>query len=437
MVINRLSFLFHTLLPVVLLSIASTDIITSSHAFAMNGCGWGPSPSSRTTNAHANAHTHTHTHTQLSATVENTSAFIPSASSTSNDESNVKTADVLSLDSIRSTLIRQEETIIFALIERSQYRSNSICYKTDGHGFGDLGTPLGASTAAIDEYLSSPSRTAKSLSFLEYMLIGTEVLHCGVRRYTSPEEHPFFPQCLPSGPNAALPLLEYPTDLLSSIGDASSVNFNNILLKKYIDWILPSTTKKGDDEQHGSTVLADIAVLQALSKRVHYGKFVAESKYRSNPEEYQRLVANNDANGVMELLTNSVVEERVLRRARIKAATYGREPLMTQLPDNKAVECTDTTSFVAAAAASAVASAFEALGQNTIEGIKNSNKIDPVAIEDIYRKFIIPLTKDIEVAYLFRRCGKEPPEEYAPDRLSIDLCILDGDKDISGDAVKK
>jgi chorismate mutase len=73
----------------------------------------------------------------------------------------VKTADVLSLDSIRSTLIRQEETIIFALIERAQFRENSIVYEKGG--FGNLGCPLGSNPSASDE----------PLSFLEYMLMGT------------------------------------------------------------------------------------------------------------------------------------------------------------------------------------------------------------------------------------------------------------------------
>ena len=121
----------------------------------------------------------------------------------------------------------------------------------------------------------------------------------------------------------------------------------------------------------------------------------------------------------MALLTNAPVEARVLRRAKIKAATYGREPLMTQLPLEKSVECSDTTSFVAAAAASAVASAFEALGEGG--PLSSNSKVEPSVIEDIYRDFIIPLTKDIEVAYLFRRCGKKPPEEFAPDRMSRDV----------------
>ena len=318
-------------------------------------------------------------------------------------ETCVKTVDVLSLDSIRSTLIRQEETIIFALIERAQFRRNAIAYEKGG--FGDLGIPAG----------STPLDTDYKLSFLEYMLVGTEVLHCGVRRYTSPEEHAFFPERLPQqGQMDALPQLDYPEDLLSGVGGASAVNFNPILLKKYIEVIVPAMSKEGDDEQHGSTILADIAVLQALSKRIHYGKFVAESKYRSDPEEYQRLVDAGDAEGVMRLLTNEKVEKKVLRRARLKAATYGREPLLAELPP---IEQSESTSIVAAAAASAVVAALEALGEDKGQ----EGKVDPAVIESVYEKIIIPMTKDIEVAYLFRRCGREPPLEYAPDRMSIDV----------------
>jgi chorismate mutase len=160
----------------------------------------------------------------------------------------------------------------------------------------------------------------------------------------------------------------------------------------------------GDDEQHGSTSLCDIAVLQALSRRVHYGKFVAESKYRSDPMAYQTLVHENNAKGVMALLTDDIVEKKVLRRARLKAATYGSEPLLIELPQ---IEGTDTTStLVAAAAASAVVAALSATTQ------QREGKVDPSVIEEIYRDIIIPMTKDIEVAYLFRRCGREPPLQY-------------------------
>ena len=327
---------------------------------------------------------------------------------TTSPETCVKTADILSLDSIRSTLIRQEETIIFALIERAQFRRNAIAYEKGG--FGDLGIPAGSTPL--------PDGEGEKLSFLEYMLVGTEVLHCSVRRYTSPEEHAFFPERLPrQGQMKALPKLDYPEDLLSSVGGAIDINFNPILLKKYVEAIVPALAKEGDDEQHGSTILADIAVLQALSKRIHYGKFVAESKYRADPEEYQRLVEAGDAEGVMALLTNEKVEQKVLRRAKLKAATYGREPLLAELPP---IEESEATSVVAAAAASAVVAALEALGEE-----KNpKGKVDPGVIERIYKKIIIPMTKDVEVAYLFHRCGREPPSEYQSDRMSVDVTKL-------------
>ena len=75
------------------------------------------------------------------------------------DDECVKTSEILSLESIRSTLIRQEETIIFALIERAQFRRNDIVYQKGG--FGDLGCPLGSKEGDGE------------LSFLEYMLMGT------------------------------------------------------------------------------------------------------------------------------------------------------------------------------------------------------------------------------------------------------------------------
>jgi len=317
------------------------------------------------------------------------------------DDNYVKTVDVLSLDSIRATLIRQEETIIFALIERSQYRRNSIVYEKNG--MKDTANPKGSE--GFDE----------NLSFLESFIIGTEALHSGVRRYTSPEEHPFFSHKLPSKERRSLPDLEYP-EILDV--DAAKVNFNPILLKKYIGVILPSLTSDGDDEQHGSSTLCDITALQALSRRVHYGKFVAESKYRADPESYKRLVDAGDADGVMELLTNDAVERMVLKRARLKAATYGREPLLTAAFQMEA-GTSETTSVVAAAAASAVVSAMEAMN-----GEHQQGKIDPLVMESIYRDIIIPLTKDIEVAYLFRRCGRDPPKEYSPDRMSNDMKIF-------------
>ena len=343
-------------------------------------------------------------HSSLSATTSTTTTVDDSTST----DRHVKTVDVLSLNSIRSTLIRQEETIIFAIIERAQFRQNDIVYQKDGLGQFDV--PIGSI-----EPDSTLDHGDTRLSFMEYMLVGTEALHCRARRYKSPEEHAFFPERLPSTLQV-LPDLQYSPELLSPENGAANVNFNKRLLRTYVSNIVPAICRAGDDEQHGSTALCDIAVLQAVSRRVHYGKFVAESKYRSDPTAYHQLVNANDADGVMKLLTDPIVEEKVLRRARLKAATYGTEPLLSELPP---IEGTDATStLVAAAAASAVVAALSALklvdnGSETNHYNHHRNsKVDPSVIEHLYRTIIIPMTKDIEVAYLFYRCGKIPPPEY-------------------------
>jgi chorismate mutase len=366
-----------------------------------------------------------------------TTTHTAESSAASSDE-NITTRDILSLDYIRSTLIRQEETIIFALIERAQFRRNDIVYKVGG--VPGLGVPPGSSTGAHGQ-------EEEELSFLDFMFIGTvcrvarflyfsgydessdqylfnrnliqEALHSIVRRYESPEEHAFFPSRLPKRSNS-LSELDYP-NLLSNDSAINKLNWNKVLYDKYLSVVVPAIADKGDDEQHGSTVLADIAALQALSKRIHFGKFVAESKYQSNPEGFQKLVDEGDADGVMALLTNEEVEKQVLTRARLKASTYGREPLMSSLPQVERGDGDQSTAVIAAAAAAAVVAAVEAMqtGGSAMKG-----KVDPSIIESIYRQLIIPMTKDVEVAYLFLRCGREPPADFSSDRMSVDVTHL-------------
>lgn len=285
------------------------------------------------------------------------------------DNHDLKTSDIFSLDSIRSTLVRQgkntsfntlfypfsisfdlvffvllEETIIFALIERAQYRRNYDIYDPKKNKLRNVyGTPL---------------------NFLEWMLIETEKLHAKVRRYTSPEEHPFFENFLP---NPVLPELDFPQLIEVKKSD---INVNTEIMRWYVEKIIDRLCIPGDDEQHGSSVLCDINALQAISRRIHLGKFVAESKFKSNPSLYKELVTNGDAKGIIDHLTNTEVERDVLRRAFVKAAHYGQDINGKQLI---------------------------------------SSKIDPMLIVDIYRDLIIPLTKDVEVRYIFHRQGIKPP----------------------------
>ncbi|XP_047328772.1 chorismate mutase 1, chloroplastic-like isoform X1 [Impatiens glandulifera] len=58
----------------------------------------------------------------------------------------------------------------------------------------------------------------------------------------------------------------------------------------YFKNLLPRLVKEGDDGNCGSTAVCDTICLQALSKRIHYGKFVAEAKFRASPEDYTSAI---------------------------------------------------------------------------------------------------------------------------------------------------
>lgn len=247
----------------------------------------------------------------------------------------------MELDSVRDSLIRQEDSIIFSLIERAQFKLNRAAYE-----------------AAL---LSVPGYGG---SLLEYMLRETERLHGQARRYTSPTEHAFFPESISP---IILPPLRYPAVLHPA---ADAININGQVWKMYLEDLLPAIAAEGDDFNYGSSVTADVVCLQALSRRVHYGKFVAEAKYRESPQLYDPLIRAQDADGLMRLLTFPAVEAKVRARVERKAATFGQD-----------VDAADDGAPAA----------------------RPSYKVEPHAAARLYGEWIMPLTKQVQVKYLLRR----------------------------------
>ncbi|KAB1208067.1 Chorismate mutase 3, chloroplastic [Morella rubra] len=96
----------------------------------------------------------------------------------------VDESENLTLDSIRHSLLRQEDSIIFSLLERAQYSYNANTYDHDAF--------------SVDGFHGS---------LVEFMVRETEKLQAQVGRYKSPNEHPFFPADLPE---PMLPPLQYP-----------------------------------------------------------------------------------------------------------------------------------------------------------------------------------------------------------------------------------
>ena len=288
--------------------------------------------------------------------------------------------DPLSLSNIRATLIRLEESIIFALIERAQFRLNPPIY----------------SPAAMPQF--------DGQSFLSFFLYETERLHAKVRRYTSPDEHPFAdPSTLPQ---PILPQLPYPVTLKEN-----AININSTIYAWYLDTVLPCITHAGDDQNYGSAATADITCLQLLSKRIHYGKFVAESKFRSEPDVFTRAITQHDLPALMDLITKPVVEEQVIQRVHLKAATYGGEPGNTPgnspMPQQSNIH--HSSSFNALSGADGGGSAGggygSGVGVDVMAGggfIAGKYKISPDTIASIYLG-IIRLNKEVQLEYLLER----------------------------------
>lgn len=240
----------------------------------------------------------------------------------------------LLLENIRGVLARIEETILFALLERAQFRHNAIIYDTDTQ---QIATPLDGQ------------------SLVGYFLHETEKVHAKLRRYTSPDEHPFFHDL----PRPILPELRYDENPLVD----NDVNINDRIRVIYEQKIVPRVCREGDDQQYGSSALCDIACLQALSRRIHYGKFVAESKYRAGPDRLLHAIDAQDNDALMNLITDEDIEERVLQRVRRKAETYCRD----------------------------------------FDNPDGAHPLAPDTAVEIYRRLIIPLNKRVQVEYLLQR----------------------------------
>lgn len=239
----------------------------------------------------------------------------------------------LHLIDLRGDLIRQEETIIFAMIERGQFQLNTPIYQSG--------------RIKIPEFDGC---------FSDYLLLETERIHARVRRYTSPDEHPFFSEL----PDPILPAIDMPAKII-----ATDININCRVRAAYHADILPAICEPGDDGHYGSSATCDVACLQSISKRIHFGKYVAECKYQADTAGYDALCARKDREGILEKLTNREVETAVLKRIGHKAATYGRDV------DDQSPAC----------------------------------GLDPTIVQSIYSDYIIPLTKDVEIEYLLVRAN--------------------------------
>ncbi len=235
------------------------------------------------------------------------------------------------LQEIREDLARQEETIIFGILERAQFGKNLRVFE------------------ASDEK-TSPS--LEETSFFSHFLHQTEVLHAGLGRYNARDEHAFTD-------NLPAPLCNFAQKAWPGI-KKKAINLNNEILNKYVDDVLPKIAAKDQEGDYGSAVTCDIALLQAISRRVHFGEFVARAKLAMKGQEFLPLIKAKNAEGIMQKITDLKVEENVLDRVRNKVKTH--------------------------------LAAFSS----------KKESIDPEVVVSIYRDIIIPLNKQVQVMYILQ-----------------------------------
>ncbi len=200
--------------------------------------------------------------------------------------------NTFNLVKIAETLESLEETIIFKLIDRAQFKHNPQAYEKGKSGFD----------GAHDESLFS------------LRLRHQEKMDALFGRFLLPEERPFCSRL----PKARRKLSIPSTGLY--LRNSNAINLGDKILQAY-SLILPKICRRGDDGHFGSSVEHDVYALQAIARRIHYGSlYVAESKYLSGKKQYGDLINAKNKQGLLALLTRKEVEEKIMARIREKVA---------------------------------------------------------------------------------------------------------------------
>ncbi|KAK3121817.1 hypothetical protein QOZ80_8BG0661290 [Eleusine coracana subsp. coracana] len=253
----------------------------------------------------------------------------------------------LSLDTVREFLTREEDTIVFSLIERARYPLNRPAYDPAYLGFG-------------------PRHNA---SFAELFVRESEAVQSKAGRYQSLLEIPFFAYRVPF---TMAPPFNFTSELYPA---AAFVNVNDAIWSAYFNDLLPLLAKNdSDDGNYAVTVDTDLACLQALSRRINYGRFVAETKFTGDQQTYTSLIQSKDRDALMKLLTSEAQEDVVKRRVQKKAVAFGQSitldgPIETDASNSSQAKF----------------------------------KVDPSVVYKLYDQWVIPLTKQVEVEYLLHR----------------------------------
>ena len=245
----------------------------------------------------------------------------------------------LDLNVIAAQLEALEESIMYRFIDRAQFAWNPRAYEAGAESL----------------------QGAQDVSLFQARLQAQEELEARFGRYLVPEERPFTRNL----PEAERTAASFHSALRTD--DWNIVRQNDALCEAYLA-TLPELCEHRDDSHYGSSVEHDVSVLQAVSRRVHFGAlYVAEAKFRRNTEAYRSAIRRGDATGIEDMLTRADVERAIIER-------ISKKMLELQAEVHTRVR----------------------------------RVVSPDVVVSFYRDTIIPRTKAGQVLYLLQRLEHEP-----------------------------
>lgn len=192
----------------------------------------------------------------------------------------------------RDHLIALEESIINLIIERAQYKTNSIIYQPGKSNF----------------------KGEDKKSLFQIRLEKQESLDAEFGRFKVPEERPFTNNL----PKEKREVKKVGISKELKIKDYNQINLTNEIMANYLNLIL-EICKSGDDGQYGSSVESDVSCIRKISERIHFGAFyVAEGKYQKDKKAYTELIKRKDSDKIKEKLRDIEVEKIIISRIKSK-----------------------------------------------------------------------------------------------------------------------
>ena len=194
----------------------------------------------------------------------------------------------LQLSDLRIKLDQTTERIVSRLKDRSRFKLNKPVYLADAITIaGRIG-----------------------ISFLEFALEGLEQYHATLGRYNYPDQHPLV--------SSHLSPISVTRERIDSQISKVQIDLRADIISFYVKLLHELCQDAEDAATFGETAYVDADLIELLNERINLGRYVAESKLRTDPA----IAEIRDTDLLTERLREHTREKQVLQKARLIALRY-------------------------------------------------------------------------------------------------------------------